>query len=141
MGADKNQEMGLLTNEDQVTVGADSPVNSQRKGKKVVQSKLLSKTGKEMSAEDKLVSGEGRDRDSRRNVDQWFVWVRYNHYLEYNKELPISPMTNQNMGKYENFMPIADNNNGFNRLPEKLRNSNSSMSKIIYYLQTGVNAP
>jgi len=43
-------------------------------------------------------------------------------------------MTNQNMGDYESFMPIADNNKGFKSLDNKLRNTNSSMSKVIYYL-------
>lgn len=55
--------------------------------------------------------------------------------------MPFSSMTNQNTGEYENFMPIADNNKGFKNLNEKLRNQNSSMSKIIYYMQAGVNAP
>ena len=35
-------------------------------------------------------------------------------------------------------MPIADNNKGFKSLDNKLRNTNSSLSKVIYYLQTGV---
>ena len=107
-----------------------------------MKSKLFSKNGKEMSAEDKLVSGEGRDRDSRRNVDQWFVWVRYNHYLEYSRDSsnpnsdpkPVGPMTNQNTGMFENLVPIADNNKGYNKLGDYLRNANTAMSKIIYYL-------
>lgn len=42
------------------------------------------------------------------------------------------------MGDFESFQPLANNNNGYASLGTKLRNNNSSTSKIIYYLQTGV---
>ena len=47
-------------------------------------------------------------------------------------------MTNQNTGDFESFYPLANNNNGYASLQLKLRNQQSNLSKIIYYLQTGV---
>ena len=92
-----------------------------------------------MKTDDRPEGEGGRERDRGKGlVDNWFCWVRLNHYLDYNGENPISPMTNQNTGDYESFMPIADNNKGFKSLDNKLRNTNSAMSKVIYYLQTGV---
>ena len=117
----------------------------------------LIKDGKKQSSQSKLKIANGKGAKSKGDAekqkmdqqardeakgkhDNWFCWVRLNHFLDYNGENPASPMTNQNTGDHETFMPIADNNKGFKSLDNKLRNTNSSLSKVIYYLQTGVQA-